>query len=95
MGYADGFDLIEDVAKNHDVVVEQINGRLMLVKREGQNRYVIAEYQPGGIWDRILGIKDQYYGVTTGFPDGYGQSVRGKTSLNRALNSGGTKLWEK
>lgn len=35
LGYSDGFDLIEDVAKNHDVVVEQINGRVMLVKRDG------------------------------------------------------------
>lgn len=95
LGYSDGFDLIEDVAKNHDVVVEQINGRLMLVKRDGQNRYIIAEYQNGG-WRQLIGKADPYYGVTTGFPDNSSALTRPQRSdLNRQLRGGAKKLFEK
>ena len=68
IGYRDGLELIEDVARNHNTVVEQVNGRLMLVKTDGQNRYAIAEFQDGG-WKRLIGKDGPYYGVTTGFPE--------------------------
>ena len=96
LGYGDGFDLIEDVAKHHDVVVEQVNGRLMLVKTAGQNRYAIAEYQNGG-WRRLIGAGDPYYGVTTGFPDrpnAIGKPHR--SEIEKILRRpGNTKIWER
>jgi hypothetical protein len=94
IGYRDNLDLIEDVAKNHDTVVEQVNGRLMLVKTDGQNRYAIAEFQDGG-WKRLIGKDDPYYGVTTGYPDrsnAIGKPHR--SDLIRQIKKGGKLLEE-
>ena len=68
----------------------------MLVKRDGQNRYVIGEYQPATIWDKLLGKSDPYYGVTTGYPD-YSRDARSgrKNNMDRAVDSGGRTLWKK
>lgn len=95
LGYADGLDLIKDVAKNHDVTVEQLNGRLMLVKRDGQNRYAIAEYREGEGWKRLIGRNDPYYGVVTGFPEYSRDTKPGRTNLERVLSKGGKSLWKK
>jgi hypothetical protein len=94
IGYRDGLDLIKDVAKSHDTVVEQINGRLMLVKTDGQNRYAIAEFQDGG-WKRLIGKDDPYYGVTTGYPDrGNAIGKPHRTDLIREIKKGGKLLGE-
>ena len=95
LGYADGLDLIKDVAKNHDVTVEQLNGRLMLVKRDGQNRYAIAEYREGEGWRRLIGRNDPYYGVVTGFPEYSRDTKPGRANLERVLSKGGKPLWKK
>lgn len=95
LGYGDGVDLIKDAAKNHQIVVEQINGRLMLVKIDGQNRYAIGEYRPQSPLKRMLGVGDDFYGVTTGFPDGKRQSKRGNTALKDAIEAGGKAVWGK
>lgn len=93
IGYTDGIALAKDVARNYDVVIEQRNGRLMLVKKERQNRYAIAERRNGGL-ERFIGKGKPYYGVTTAFP-GYPRKAKpGKISLEKALNGGGIKLWE-
>ncbi len=88
LGYEDGLEMIEDVARNYDAVLQQANGRLMLVKHGGQNRYGIVELVPGD---------DAYYGVTTGFMDTARNAKREhRTSVYRALNKNGAKLlWER
>lgn len=88
LGYQDAYEMFEDVARNYDVVIEQPNGALMLVKKNGANRYGVV---------RLQEHEDGYYGMTTTFPEEpkrVGKEHR--TSLSRMLNKqGGTMLWEK
>ena len=93
LGYKNALDLIEDVAKRHDVVVEQRNGRLMLVKRDGRNFYAIAEQRNGGL-ERFIGKSNPYYGVTTGFPEAKKNVGKNTEYIERIFRRGGKKLWE-
>lgn len=94
LGYRDGLELIKDVAENYDTVVEEVNGRLMPAKRNGQSRYAIAEYRDGSR-KSLHGKGEPFYGVTTGLPDGKRQAERGKTPLSDAIKKGGKLLDER
>ena len=96
VGYGNGEELIKDVAQNHDIALEQVNGRLMLVKKDRQNRYAIAEYRNGGL-ERFIGKGNPYYGVTTGYPDqpnAIGKPHRTALYKEKQKRSGKI-LWEK
>ncbi|WP_136661703.1 hypothetical protein [Nitratireductor sp. XY-223] len=98
LGYRIAFDLVEDVAKGRTTVIEQANGRVMLVKEPGKgeaNRYIITEFQRGSWLDRLL-RRDQYHGVTTGFPESTKHVGKpNRTILRRTLNkTGSKKIWE-
>lgn len=86
LGYRDGHHLIEDVAAGLTEVVEQANGKLMLVKRgeDGANRYVITKFQRGSWLDR-LSRREQYHGVTTGYPEGSRNVGKRSEILKRSL----------
>ncbi len=88
LGYVDEVDMIEDISRNFDIVVEQANRRLMLVKKNGANRYAIVELREGD---------DAYYGITTTFIEGRKNVGKEKhTSLYREINKRGGKLiWER
>lgn len=92
LGYEDGVDLIKDVAKNHDVVVEQVNGRLILVTRDKQNRYVVLEPRREGFFQHVFGKDDPFYGVTTGFPDRAKHAGKPTAELPRTLKKPGNSL---
>lgn len=95
LGYQDGVDLIKDVAKNHDVVVEQVNGRLMLVARDKQNRYIILEPRRKEFFKHVFGGKKPFYGVTTSFPEYSRNKKQSKQRISAALREGGKTLWSK
>lgn len=95
LGYRNGLELIEDVAKRHDLIIEQAgNGRLMFVARDDRHRYAVAEFHPATGWRRLLGKKDEY-SITTGFADTSRNARNDKrTSKAGELRKGGTIQWE-
>lgn len=87
LGYHDEIEMVEDISRNYDLVVEQANGRLMLVKKNGTNRYSIIELIEG---------EDAFYGTTTIFPESSGNFSEKRTSLYRTVNRrGGRILWNR
>ncbi|MCY6380966.1 hypothetical protein [Hoeflea prorocentri] len=88
LGYRDEIEMIEDVARHFDVAVEQTNGRLMLVKKNGTNRYVIVELIEG---------EDAFYGVTTTFIEGSKNVGKERhTNLHKELHKrGGKQIWRR
>ena len=79
--------MVEDISRNYDLVIEQANGRLMLVKKNGTNRYSIIELIEG---------EDAFYGTTTIFPESSGNFSEKRTSLYRTVNRrGGRILWNR
>lgn len=96
LGYRDGHHLIEDVSAGFTEVVEQANGKLLLVKRgeDGANRYVITKFQRGSWLDSLL-KRNPYHGVTTGYPEG-SRHIGTETELSRkALKKPGNKqVWK-
>ncbi len=88
MGYQDEIEMLEDISANYDIVVEQDNGRLMLVKQKGANRYGIVELREGD---------DAYYGYTTTYNEGSKNIGKpGKTSLDRQLTRASNRiLWHR
>lgn len=59
-GYGDELDMLQNITSNFTDVYEQPNGRLLLVKKNGQKKYAAVELQKDA---------DNYYGVTTWFLD--------------------------
>ena len=95
LGYKHGWNLIEDVARNHELIIQQHNNRLMLVLPEGQNRYAVAEWHPARGWNKIIG-KDDQYTITTGFPDTVRNANRpNRSSASQELKKGGSIVWKK
>lgn len=84
LGYHDAIDMAEDVARNHDLVVRQGNGRVMLVKQMGTHRYGIVEIQEG---------PDAYYGFTTTFSESRRNAGKPhRTSLYSEVQKRGGKI---
>lgn len=84
LGFSGPDDFVDYVAKNHNMVVEQDNGRIGLVVAPGRglernrpaNNYMAVELRPNG----------DHYGVTTVLPN----------AADSYLNSGGkTTIWQR
>ncbi|WP_420411594.1 hypothetical protein [Roseibium sp.] len=88
LGYRDAIHMMEDVSRNYDTIVEMTNGRLLLVKQNGSNRYAVVELQEG---------PDAFYGMTTTFPEQRGNVGKSKRIyLNREIDrKGGKVIWSK
>ncbi len=73
LGYRDELDMLHDVAQHFTSIYEQPNGRLLLVKKNGKNKYAVVELQKKA---------DNYYGATTWFVDM--KPLRGKPYEERS-----------
>ncbi|MEO5359068.1 MAG: hypothetical protein H7843_01330 [Nitrospirota bacterium] len=78
-GYKNVESFIEDVSKNYNQIWEQPNGRLMIVRRNGDAKIAVIELKKC--------IADSYYGVTTGFIAGPDYPSKG----GRKLRQGGER----
>ncbi len=83
--------MVDRVTNNPDKIMEQANGKMLLVQNGDVNRNVVAQFRTDGDmwWRRMLGLDDPYYSVVTAFPDGKEKTRRGKTEWNRMLKQGG------
>lgn len=89
LGYPDALAMFEDVARNFDLVIEQPrNNRLMLVKRNGRNRYAIVSLQEG---------EDAFYGMTTSFAEKKSNATSPNqwSFKHQIAKHGGVILWER
>jgi hypothetical protein len=73
MGYGNEVDFVQAVARDHDQVWEQPNGRLLLVKKNGGEKVAVVELKPSP--------DDKFYGVTSAYPASAGYAARGERKL--------------